>query len=151
MLYNYSTAMDNDKSARRKALKQLLKEKNLGSHQAIVEAMHGLGFDVTQPSISRDCRDLGVIKIGGRYQLPDRSGKDDSSIFSRLIIEVLPAGDCLVVVKTNSGAAQAVAEEIDLQGFSGIVGTVAGDNTIFIATENRQKQRQLTLTLREKV
>lgn len=99
------------------------------------------GFDVTQSSISRDFRELGIVKIGGRY-LPSAQilGEGDRFGLQRLIVSIDTAGANLVVIKTSSGAANAVAEDLDLKDIPGFIGTVAGDNTFFVATKNKAAQ-----------
>ncbi len=133
-----------EKSRRHASLLRILGSKDLQSQDAVVNEMTILGFDVTQSSISRDFKELGVIKVGGTYR-PAKFMKmpESQSPFQRLIRSVDTAGNNLVVIKTSSGAASAVAEQIDLDVVSGVVGTVAGDNTIFVATKSKAAQAKV--------
>ena len=81
-----------------------------------------------------DFRLLGISKIGGFYQVSQ--GRPDRIRLSHFIQSISTAGPNMLVVKTESGGASPVAEAVDHAVLFGIVGTVAGDNTIFIATEN---------------
>ena len=134
---------------RHKFLSKLLHEHGFSSQEDVVEAMEKAGYAVTQSSISRDFRELGVIKIGGRY-LPssELKGEADTSAFQKMIMGVDTAGANLVVVKTKSGCANAVAEQMDLTDIAGVVGTVAGDNTFFVATKNKSAQTRVVAALR---
>lgn len=133
-----------DKQKRHTYLSKLLKDRAFSSQDDVVAAMEGAGFSVTQSSISRDFRELGVIKVGGRYTPSETlKGDIDSSTIQRMIKGFDTAGPYLVVVKTSSGAAAAVAEEIDEKSVPGIAGTVAGDNTIIIATKNKAAQLKI--------
>lgn len=104
------------------------------AQEDVVAKMVASGFDVTQSSISRDFRLLGISKIGGFYQVSQ--GRPDRIRLSHFIQSISTAGPNMLVVKTESGGASPVAEAVDHAVLFGIVGTVAGDNTIFIATEN---------------
>ncbi len=95
------------------------------------------GIAATQSSISRDLEELGVVKQRGFYTLP-RAPRGASS---RGLLALETAGDCLVVAKCEPGLASAVAVEIDRAGIEEIVGTIAGEDTIFIAVPERKAQR----------
>ena len=123
---------------RRQAIVQLLREVSPASQGEIGDLLKEKGFSATQSSISRDLRDLGVWRRGGRYVLPADSALDDEAaeleevaVFLR---GVQPAGPHMIVVRTVVGAAQTVAVAIDSAGWDEAVGTIAGDDTIFIAT-----------------
>ena len=94
------------------------------------------GFVATQSSISRDLEELGVVKHRGYYTLP-RAGDGAS----RGLLGLDPAGDCLVVAKCEPGLASSVAVEIDRAAIPEIVGTLAGEDTVFIAVPERKAQR----------
>lgn len=136
--------MQEDKLRRQSALRALLQKKAFRSQQAIVQEMKQLGFSVTQPSISRDFRDIGVIKARGRYTAPAGTEVSERSATVRSMEAV---GNNLVVVRTDTGAAGIIALEIDKLEIEGVVGTVAGDDTVFIATRNKRAQERVTLML----
>ncbi len=120
-------------NARHESLLKLIATGAFSAQEDVVAKMVEIGFDVTQSSISRDFRFLGISKIGGSYRI---AGRPDRLRLSQFIQSVSTAGPHLLVVKTESGGAAPVAEAVDHASISGLVGTIAGDNTIFIATEN---------------
>jgi transcriptional regulator of arginine metabolism len=109
------------------------------------------GFDVTQSSISRDIKELGVLKAQGRYLLPSDAGTGGQSSFSaisRFVREIRAAGSSITVVRTSVGAAGSVAVAIDRANWPEIVGSIQGDDTIFIATQDGEAQQRLLANLR---
>ena len=119
---------------RHESLLNLIATGTFSAQEDVVAKMVVSGFDVTQSSISRDFRQLGVSKIGGYYRVTQ--SRLDRIRLSHFIQSISTAGPNMLVVKTESGGASPVAEAVDHAILNGIVGTVAGDNTIFIATEN---------------
>ena len=111
----------------------------------LVDLLRELGHIATQSSVSRDLRELGVAKMGDRYVLPE-SGNQPRSDFSALkqfVNARLTAGTNLTVLKTTIGSAQSVAVAIDTAQWPEVVGTISGDDTIFIATSGAEAQRKL--------
>src|SRR5206468_8128518 len=94
------------------------------------------GVPATQSSVSRDLEELGVVKHHGSYAFPRANG--DSA---RGLLSLDVAGDVLVVARCLPGRASAVAVEIDDAALTDIVGTLAGEDTIFIAARDRKAQR----------
>ena len=127
---------------RREALRALLLEGPQPNQQWLVDALNRRGITATQSSVSRDLRDLGAVKLPEGYALPD-AGDNDTGIddVGDLIRETSAAGPHLLVVRTGVGAAQRVALALDQSGWNGVVGTVAGDDTVFVATVSAQTQR----------
>ena len=131
------------RSERRRALLRVLKRGHAATQQELVEALREEGFDVTQATVSRDLHELHAVKVrsGGEvaYRFPDdvprlRPARDDViAELADFAIDVRPAGT-LVVVATLPGHASAVARAIDLAGPPAVRGTIAGDDTIFVAT-----------------
>lgn len=128
-------------SERLSRLLELLKTRRFSSHQALLAALETQGVLSTQASLSRDLHRLGVQKVHGVYQL-EAPGAE-------ILIE--PAGPHLLVLKTTPGAASAMAAEIDRLSLEGLVGTVAGDDTIFIATKDLKAQNQIHRALLEQL
>jgi transcriptional regulator of arginine metabolism len=95
--------------------------------------------------VSRDLRELGVAKMGDRYVLPESAApaKNDFSTLKQFVNARLTAGTNLTVLKTTVGAAQSVAVAIDTARWPEVIGTLSGDDTIFIATAGAREQRQL--------
>ena len=134
------------RSDRRKDLLRILHQGNAHSQSDIVEELRAAGHDVTQATVSRDLRQIGAlkVKVGEKvvYRLIDDLPKGmHSDLVARNLFSTLrdfavdiEAAASLVVVHTAPGHASAVARAIDLAGAREVVGTVAGDDTIFIAT-----------------
>ena len=131
--------------ARRSTLAKIIREQAVGRQTELVALLRKLGHVATQSSVSRDLRELGVAKIGDRYVLPDTppGPKNDFSTLKQFVSARLTAGSNLTVLKTTIGSAQSVAVAIDTARWPEVVGTISGDDTIFIATAGPLEQRQL--------
>ncbi len=104
------------------------------------------GFEVTQSSVSRDMRELGVLKAQGRYLPPSDEVSHAQGSFSaiaRFVREIRTAGTSITVIRTSVGAAGSVAVAIDKAAWPEAVGTISGDDTIFIATQDGDAQARL--------
>lgn len=141
---------------RQQAIVSLLGEARVTNQAELVEMLRGRGISATQSSVSRDLRDLGVAWIGGRYALPAAAAGPGSGEVSepglgevsRFLREARPAGPHLTVVTTAPGAAQGVAFALDRAGWPEVVGTIAGDDTLFVATATAADQQRLLSRLR---
>lgn len=127
------------KQKRRDALVEVISTSRIARQDQLAEALDRRGFRVTQSSISRDLLDLGVVKSGGYYSLPVRSER--SAEFGVLSLDT--AGDSLIIGRTRPGLASAVTVRIDGERLPEIVGTIAGDDTIFIAVKDAKAQRSV--------
>ncbi|CDM65485.1 arginine repressor [Pyrinomonas methylaliphatogenes] len=125
-----------DKERRQRKILSLIQSKRISTQQDLVALLERAGFSVTQSSVSRDLEELGVVKRHGRYTLPS-----PDKAAARGLLDLDLAGDCLVVAKCEPGLASAVAVEIDRAAIPEIVGTLAGEDTVFIAVPNRKAQR----------
>lgn len=135
--------------SRRAAILRILRESSVHKQDELVKVLKKQGFDATQSSVSRDLRELGVAKAGDRYIVPhDAAPSDPFAAIARFVLEFRTAGPSLTVLKTTTGAAQSVTVAIDKAGWPEVVGTISGDDTIFIATEDVRDQRKLTDRLR---
>ena len=131
--------------ARRTVLAKIIREQVVGRQTELVALLRKRGVIATQSSVSRDLRELGVAKLGDRYVLP-ADGVQPKSNFSTLkqfVNARLTAGSNLTVLKTTIGSAQSVAVAIDTAQWPEVVGTISGDDTIFIATAGAGAQRKL--------
>jgi transcriptional regulator of arginine metabolism len=130
---------------RRAAIRELLTQGPAATQAWLVRALEDLGFGATQSSVSRDLRELGAIKTAAGYELPTEQEGDDDQVLAvaSLLRSVQPAGSNLLVIHTGVGAAQRVAVALDRSGWPGMVGTIAGDDTIFVATESAHAQKTL--------
>ena len=131
--------------ARRSTLAKIIREQSVGRQTELVAMLRKYGHIATQSSVSRDLRELGVAKVGDRYVLPDAAAapKNDFSTLKQFVRARSTAGTILTVLKTTVGAAQSVAVAIDTARWPEVVGTISGDDTIFIATAGALEQRQL--------
>ena len=135
-----------DQTERRNAILELLSQGPVGTQQDLVAELSTRGLAVTQSSISRDLKDLGAIKTGNGYELPNknRDGERELEAVANLIRETKAAGPNLLVIQTAIGAAQRVALALDRSGWPEIVGNIGGDDTVFVATASATGQKFLT-------
>ena len=136
---------------RRGAIVRILREGVVRRQQDLVRLLKKAGHAVTQSSISRDLRDLGVLKASGRYVLPPDEvtrANGDFGTLSQFVRQLRRAGPALTVLRTTIGAAQSVAVAIDRAEWPEVAGTISGDDTIFIATANARAQDELVSRLR---
>src|SRR5215472_9234855 len=153
MFTSTSTAMLSDahQLERRGAIMRILREGLVRKQQDLVRLLKQAGHVATQSSISRDLRDLGVLKASGRYVLPPdevtRANGDFGSL-TQFVRQLRRAGPSITVLRTTIGAAQSVAVAIDRAEWPEVAGTISGDDTIFIATANTRTQDALVGRLR---
>jgi transcriptional regulator of arginine metabolism len=124
------------KRERQKRILNLIRAKRIGTQEALRAELERSGVPATQSSVSRDLDELGVVKHHGFYALPQANGDA-----ARGLVSLDIAGDVLVIAKCLPGRASAVAVEIDDAAIAEIVGTLAGEDTIFIATHDQKSQR----------
>jgi transcriptional regulator of arginine metabolism len=142
---------DTQQADRRESIMRILRSGSVRNQQDLVRLLKKEGHDVTQSSVSRDLRDLGVLKAAGGYVLPQEEATRANGDFRALVQfvrGVKPAGPCLTVLRTTIGAAQSVAVAIDKAEWPEVVGTISGDDTIFIATNGASAQATLGERLR---
>ena len=127
------------KRERQKKILNLIRAKPIGTQEALRAQLERAGVSATQSSVSRDLEELGIVKHHGRYALPHANG--DST---RGLVSLDLAGDVLVVAKCLPNRTSAIAVEIDDAAIPEIVGTLAGEDTIFIAVRDQKSQRAAT-------
>ena len=125
-----------NKRDRQQKILSLIQAKPIGTQEDLRSLLEKTGFPATQSSVSRDLEELGVVKHHGHYTLPRTNG---AAVRGLLSLE--HAGEALVVARTVPGLASAVAVEIDAAALPEIVGTIAGEDTIFIAVTDSKAQR----------
>jgi transcriptional regulator of arginine metabolism len=123
------------KRERQKRILNLIRARPIGTQEALREYLERTGVSATQSSVSRDLEELGVVKHHGRYALRQANGD------SRGLVSLDVAGEVLIVAKCLPGRASAVAVEIDDAAIPEIVGTLAGEDTIFAAVQDQKSQR----------
>jgi transcriptional regulator of arginine metabolism len=134
------------KTQRHAAILRVVRARRIESQDELREALAGDGFVVTQATLSRDIRELGLAKLadpgGGAYYTHPHRGAvrpDLGQVLPALLVSVDGVGP-LLVLKTASGSAGAVTEALDHAGWSEVIGTIAGDDTVLVITRN-QRQR----------
>ncbi len=141
-----------EKRRRQAAIEQIVREHEVANQEALVALLQESGFEVTQASVSRDVRELGLVKADGRYTaLTSVAAAVEGAVatdHSELITGFEPVGANLVVVHTAVGAAGAVAVDLDARFDQEIAGTIAGDDAIFVAVRSRAMQGRVIAELR---
>lgn len=128
-----------DKVYRRTQILGLLREATIPTQSELIERLARRGIRVTQATVSRDLEELGIIKAREGYCLPDSAEPEPvpqppfSLVLKEFLREVVQASN-LVVLKTHPGNAHTVAVALDAEHWPEVAGTVAGDDTIFVAT-----------------
>jgi transcriptional regulator of arginine metabolism len=125
-----------NKKERQQKILSLIRAKPIGTQEDLRALLERTGVPATQSSVSRDLEELGVVKHHGHYTLPQTNGAA-----VRGLLSLDQAGDTLVIARTIPGLASAVAVEIDAAAIPEIVGTIAGEDTIFIAVRDAKQQR----------
>jgi transcriptional regulator of arginine metabolism len=136
---------------RRGVIVRILRDGLVRKQQDLVRLLKKAGHEATQSSISRDLRDLGVLKASGRYVLPPDEvtrANGDFGTLTRFVRQLRRAGPAITVLRTTIGAAQSVAVAIDRAEWPEVAGTISGDDTIFIATASARAQQALIARLR---
>ncbi len=141
---------------RRAAIEQILREHEVRSQEDLQKRLRRRGFRVTQPSVSRDLHELGVIKADGRYLPADalagregarENGGPELGEAAAYVLSWAAAGPYLLVVRTPAGTASVVALAMDGAHWPELVGSIAGDDTLFLATPGRRQQARLEARL----
>lgn len=131
---------------RQRVLLRLIHDHAIATQGELVKQLQAAGIACTQVSISRDIRELGLVKQSGCYVAPEGGGSDLKEEITDLrmniaafIRDISVVGDNLIVVKTMPGTAHSVGLLLDNVSWSNLAGTVAGDDTVFIAVHGGLK------------
>ncbi len=139
------------KQGRQSTILELIENHDVETQDELSALLKGKGYDVTQATISRDIKELKLVKVqseSGAYKYA-ASGKEPLGkldIFRRVFRDTVvsvEAAASLVVVRTMSGSANAAAEAIDVMELPEVAGTLAGDNTIFVAVKEEGRQKNV--------
>lgn len=128
------------KQHRQRLIAGWLREDHIASQEELVARLDRAGVPATQATVSRDLDELGAVRVrrGGavHYRLPEQLESGDAGRLDRLladwVTDIVAAGN-LIVMRTPPGSANLVANALDAAGLEGIAGTIAGDDTIFVA------------------
>jgi transcriptional regulator of arginine metabolism len=148
--------MTDTRTKRQQAIRDMLREGPVRSQDDIAVRLASLGFEVTQATVSRDLEQIGAIKVkragSAGYALPEQLGDSDWAasrlrrIFGEWVQSVEPAGN-MVVVRTPPGSAHVVSLAIDQVKLAQVAGTIAGDDTIFVAVRSGSEAEELAQRL----
>jgi transcriptional regulator of arginine metabolism len=127
--------------ARQAAIRRILKARVVATQDDLLARLEAEGFGVDQSTLSRDLMELGARKSGGQYVLVGARQSGPTRLdYAAAVRSFLPCGPHLIVVRTAIGQAQPVALAIDGAEDPSIVATLAGDDTVFVATKSRKTQ-----------
>ena len=144
------------KSKRQNEIIEIISTTDIETQEELATALRERGYQVTQATVSRDIRELRLIKVaaksgGYKYARPVRHEVAVNERLTRILSDSLihvEAAANLVVVKTLSGSANVAAEALDNLGWSEIIGTIAGDNTIFVAAKSEGEAEVIASRIR---
>ena len=142
------------KHKRHSRILKIIKDQDVKTQEHLTDLLRTEGFEVTQATVSRDIKELGLVKIpssggGYKYAFANRAKTESAqhlNIFAKAVTSVDFAMHT-VVVKTYSGMAQAVASSLDSMIGQDVLGTIAGDDTILIITQNPEEADELSKKL----
>ncbi len=123
------------KTYRQGQILKLIRTRRISTQEELAQALSKQGIAATQVTLSRDIRDLRLVKTREGYQemAPEETGPEFSLLAAEFLLDVLRAQN-LVILKTSPGHANSVAVALDHEGWPEVVGTIAGDDTILVVT-----------------
>jgi transcriptional regulator of arginine metabolism len=140
---------------RRDAVAHIIRTRHIGTQDELLDAVAAAGFRATQATLSRDLARLGARRVsrpegGTVYELGDGAAAGASGLGAlRGLVADISANASLVVIRTHPGSAPAIARAIDLAEIPEVLGTIAGDDTIFVAPAGELRPRRLAARLAE--
>jgi transcriptional regulator of arginine metabolism len=140
-----------DRRKRHLKILELISTRPIRTQEELADALTALGWEVTQSSVSRDIAALRLIKVDGasRRPLPRVPRKDpDEERVGQGVLTMETAGDALVVLHTPPGEANHVAVAVDRLAWPDVLGSIAGDDTIFLAVKDSKAQRRVLREVR---
>jgi len=145
------------KTQRHAAILRIVRGETVGSQEQLRERLKAEGFTVTQATLSRDIRELGLAKVsapdgGSHYSAAAEGNSGVRPHLEQLLPSMLVSAEGVgwaLVLKTTTGAAQALALAIDGAGWSEIIGTIAGDDAILVITRGERGRRAVQVRLQE--
>lgn len=131
-----------NKEKRQTAIRSLVRRASIRTQSDLIGQLKVRGMDVDQSTLSRDLSELGIRKSGGRYVLPGSAPDEQQHEidYSPVVHSYSACGPNLIVVKTDIGQAQPVSISIESREEPAIMATLAGDDTIFVATRTKRTQ-----------
>jgi transcriptional regulator of arginine metabolism len=145
-----------DKRERQALILELVQAHPVSSQEELRRLLAARGWEVTQATLSRDLRDLGVARVtteeGVRYVVPEVLAEDSSPALDATLAQFLDSVDGvseLIVLHTLPGGAQPVAEAIDAEEWPEVLGTIGGENTILVVCRSAEARAEVMRRLRE--
>lgn len=139
--------MTAERKKRHLRILELISTRRITTQEELAEGLRAEGWSVTQSSVSRDISALGLLKADGAYVRPTkvvRTGADpDERRIAEGLLAVDRSGDSLLIIHTPPGEANRVAVALDRAAWPEVMGTIAGDDTIFVAVRDGKAQREL--------
>jgi transcriptional regulator of arginine metabolism len=138
--------MTADRHKRHLKILELISTRSIRTQEELSEALAAEGWQVTQSSVSRDIAALRLVKVDGAYRRPPRgvpTADPDERRIAEGVLTAESAGEALIVLHTPPGEANRVAVALDRLAWADVVGTIAGDDTIFLAVKNTVAQRRV--------
>ena len=145
------------KEKRQSSIIKLIESNDIETQDVLAQKLKEIGFKVTQATISRDIKELHLIKVqsdNGVYKYAVNENKNQLNtekllrVFRDTVLSIAYAGN-LVVINTMSGSANAAAEVIDNFELEGVIGSIAGDNTIFLAVKDTKHSEAIATKLKQ--
>lgn len=131
--------------SRQNRILEIIKTQDIETQQQLADVLNNEGYNVTQATVSRDIKSLMLIKQNKNgkscYALPVQTVNNSNEKFTKILkdtIVSIESAENIIVIKTLSGCAGPAAEAIDLQKDENILGTLAGDNTIFVVVKTKE-------------
>jgi transcriptional regulator of arginine metabolism len=145
------------KAKRQRKIIELVTEQNIDTQEELVKILNQCGYSVTQATVSRDIKELNLLKVsskdgGQRYVLPNTTTITNASKYMRVLndgIISMQNAENILVIKTVSGMAMAVGAAIDAMNINDVVGTIAGDDTIMCVIRSASKAIKVKETLND--
>ncbi len=147
------------KSTRQNAIIEIIENNDIETQEELIGLLSKKGFSVTQATVSRDIRELKLIKVTGelgkyKYIVPKQEADDGQHVYIAAFAASVKSVECamnLVIIKTYPGLANAVAANIDSQSENDVVGCVAGDDTIFAAAKTPEAAERVAERIRSSI
>ncbi len=145
------------KTQRHAAILRIIRQDMVGSQEQLRERLKAEGYNVTQATLSRDIRELGLAKVaapdgGSQYAASPESNPGVRPHLEQLLPTMLVSAEGvgpLLVLKTTTGGAQALGLALDGAGWSEVIGTIAGDDAILVITRSERGRRAVQVRLQE--
>jgi transcriptional regulator of arginine metabolism len=130
------------KNYRQGQILKIIRSKRINTQEELARELRAMNIETTQVTLSRDIRELGLAKTADGYReiLPDPTGPDLATVMAEFLLDVRLAQN-IVILKTSAGNANSLAVALDQEDWAEVAGTVAGDDTVFVACWDNQRAK----------